>query len=161
MKPATQNGVLAAAIVAGILSLPTTWLTIRNINIQITPDFGGRILTPDSDFTGMISSNITNTSFDVTGLNGHVTLLVKFPIWLIVCLAISACLFLIADRSHAIVFPRVLLWVVAIASLVLTVLPLVIALGSGRATPGIGWLLGLACAATPVAVLWSSRTSKR
>jgi len=156
MKPATQNGLLAAAIVAGLLSLPTTWMTIRNTNIRITPNFGGQLLTPDTDFSNLIVPSVSKTTFDVTGLNGHVTLLTKFPIWLIVGLAVTACLFLIADNAPAISFPRILLWCVSLVSLGLTLLPLVIALGSGRASPGIGWLLGLACAVAPVVVLWST-----
>ena len=159
MKPATQNGLLIAAIVAGILSLPSTWMTIRNANIRITPNFGGQLITPDADFANLIIPSVTNTSFDVTGFNGHVTLLAKFPIWLIVGIAIAGCLFQIAGKFDAFAFPRMLLWLIAISALVLTVLPLVVALGSGRASPGIGWFFGLACAVTPVVVLWSTRIS--
>ncbi|GAA4445650.1 hypothetical protein [Novipirellula rosea] len=159
VKPATQNGLLAAAIVAGLLSLPSTWMTIRNANIRITPNFGGQLITPDADFANLIIPRVTNTSFDVTGLNGRVTLLATFPIWLVISIAIAGCLFQIAGKFDAIAFPRMLLWFIAISALALTVLPLVIALGSGRASPGIGWFLGLACAVTPVVVLWSTRTS--
>ncbi|WP_442511484.1 hypothetical protein SH528x_003165 [Novipirellula sp. SH528] len=159
MKPATQNGLLTAAIVAGLLSLPSTWMTIRNTNIRITPNFGGQLITPDTEFANLVIPSVTNTSFDVTGLNGHVTFLAKFPIWLIVGIAITGCLFQIAEKFDAIAFPRILLWSIAISALALTVLPLVIALGSGRSSPGIGWFLGLACAVTPVVVLWSTRTS--
>ena len=161
MKPATQNGLLAAAIVAGLLSLPTVWMTIRNTDIQIRPTFGGQLLSPNSDFSKLIVPNVTNTHFDVTGLNGHVTLVVKLPIWLVVVFAMVTCLFLLLDNSRSLSFPRGMLWSLCILSLVFTTLPLVLGLASGRASPGIGWLLGLFCAATPLVVLWSCKERGR
>jgi hypothetical protein len=136
-------------------------MTLHRANVQTFPRFGAGAVLRGHDTFDLATSNLTDTGLDMTGLNGHVTLGIKFPIWLITCLAISVSLFLVADGFSSIAIPRLLLWAIAICSLVLTVLPLMIALRSGHATPGIGWFLGLACATTPIVVLWLSRASRQ
>ena len=157
MKTATQNGLLAAAIVAGLLSLPTVWMTLSNTSIQFTPNVGGQILTRNTDFSNVIIPNVMNTRFEVTGLNGHIRFLVKVPIWLVVVLGMVSCLFLILNNLPMLSFPRGLLWCICVVSFVYTTLPVLIGLTSGRVAPGIGWFLGLFCSAVPFIVLWSPR----
>ena len=77
MKQQHKNSLLALAIFCGLLSLPMTWLTIRDAQIQ-------------SGFGEMFNSAFGGITIDVTGLNGHLTFLVKTPIWFIVLLAIAA-----------------------------------------------------------------------
>jgi hypothetical protein len=153
MLTARTNALLAISTAAGLLSLPTTWLTIRSTNIRITPQISGQILSPASDLSSLFKTAVDNTYMEVTGLNGHVTLWASFPIWIIIAIAITAGACQLADNFSGFDFPRPLLWTIACLAAFLVVLPPVIGLLSGRATLGIGWVLGAACALTPVVTL--------
>ncbi len=97
MNQQTKNTMLVVAILAGLLSLPTTWMTIRNAQFQ-----GG--------MGEMFNTAFNNMTIDVTGLNGHVTFLVKTPIWLIVVLAIAASAMQLMQASQAFAVPQLLVW---------------------------------------------------
>lgn len=143
MNVRQKNTALVAAIVSGIISLPLTWMTIS------TPLFpnstGGSIPFP-------LPIQVTS-QFEVTAFNGSVTFLVTTPIWLVVCIAIAASVIQFMRQSRAFEIPSFVVWGVAIVALVWTTLPVLIAVFSGGASPSIGWLFGLICAALPLACL--------
>ncbi len=143
MNQKQKNTLLAAGIVSGLVSLPMTWMTIRNAEMQIPAGLGNLF---DSAFQGM--------AFDVTGLNGHVTLLVKTPLWFVIAIAIGANVIQIMRSSNAFAIPRIALWIVAVLAAVWVTIPISFALSSGKATVGVGWFLGLFCAAAPLACLF-------
>ncbi len=127
-----KNTLLAAGIISGLLSLPMTWMTIRNAEVQIEGGFGSLF---NSAFQGM--------TFDVTGLNGHVTMLFKTPLWFVIGVAIAANVIQIMRSSNAFAIPKIALWIVAVGSAVWITIPILLALSSGKATLGIGWFLGV------------------
>ena len=138
-----KNTLLAAGIISGLLSLPMTWMTIRNAEVQIEGGFGSLF---NSAFQGM--------TFDVTGLNGHVTMLFKTPLWFVIGVAIAANVIQIMRSSNAFAIPKIALWIVAVGSAVWITIPILLALSSGKATLGIGWFLGVFCAAAPLICLF-------
>ena len=148
MNPKQKNTLLAAGILSGLISLPMTWMTIRNAEMQIEGGFGNLF---NSAFQGM--------TFDVTGLNGHVTMLFKTPLWFVIGVAIAANVIQLMRSSNAFAIPRIALWIVAVVAAVWITIPIVLALSSGKATLGIGWFLGLFCAAAPLVCLFVPETT--
>ncbi len=144
MNSKQKNSVLVAGILAGVISLPLPWMSISNPVLQ--SPLGGSIPLP---IFGQVQ---------VTGFNGSVTFLVTSPIWLVIALAIGASVAQFMRQSKMFEIPTFVVWAIAILALTLTIVPLIGALTSGQASPGIGWLLGLFCAAAPVICL-ATRTS--
>lgn len=134
MNPKQKNTLLAAGIVSGLLSLPMTWMTIRNADIKINGGFGDLL---DSAFQGM--------TFDVTGVNGHVTLLFKTPLWFVVAISIAANAVLLMRSSDMFAIPKRALRIVVIGATFWVTVPMINVLLTGDATLGIGALLGLCC----------------
>jgi hypothetical protein len=147
MKQQQKNSLLAAAIFAGLLSLPMTWMTISGAEIQ-----GGLGELFGSAFGGM--------TINVTGLNGHVTLLVKTPIWFIVLVAVSASGLQLMKGTNAVSVPASLEWGAAGISVAWVSIAILIAIFSGQSTLAIGALLGLFSAGTPLATLILSTDTK-
>ncbi len=147
MNPKQKNTLLAAGIVSGLMSLPMTWMTIRNADVKINGGFGDLL---DSAFQGM--------TFDVTGLNGHVTLLFKTPLWFIVAIAIAANALQLMRSSDVFAIPKSALRIVVIGATIWVILPIINVLLTGDATLGIGALLGLSCAAAPLVCLFVTDT---
>lgn len=147
MDSKQKNTLLAAGIVSGLVSLPMTWMTIRNAEVQIEGGLGNLF---NSAFQGM--------TFDVTGLNGHVTMLLKTPLWFVVGAAIAANVLQLMKSSNAFAIPRLALWIVAVAAAVWITIPILLALSSGKATLGIGWFLGVCCAVAPLIGLFAPET---
>ncbi|GIX01047.1 MAG: hypothetical protein KatS3mg111_4379 [Pirellulaceae bacterium] len=147
MTQPQKNTALVCGIVAAVLSLPLTWMTIQNAQIQ-----GG--------FGNMFNS-LGGMTINVTGLNGHLTFLIKTPIWFIVCVAISANVLQLMASSQSFAIPKVAQWATAIVATLWVGLAVLIAIGSGKATLGIGALLGFASAVIPVVCLFlTSRSSQ-
>jgi len=142
MNPKQKNTLLAAGIVSGLMSLPMTWMTIPTAEMQI--EGGGDLF--NSAFQGM--------TFDITGLNGHVTLLLKTPLWFVVGIAIALNVLQLMRSSDAFAIPKSALWIVAIGAAIWITIPMIMVLSSGEATLGIGWFLGLCCAAAPLVCLF-------
>lgn len=138
MNVKQKNSLLLAAIVSGLLSLPMTWLTIRNA--QVFGELGSMF----SQFGGM--------SINVTALNGSVTLLVKVPIWFVVCISIAASAVQLLRGSDLFAIPKGAEWGLAILGTIWTTVPLFLSFG-GNATVAVGWLLGLFCAVVPLICL--------
>ncbi|GAB5439756.1 MAG: hypothetical protein Fues2KO_01050 [Fuerstiella sp.] len=134
---------LAGAVVLGLLSLPMTWMTIHNAQIS-----GGMFSMP-----GM--------SLDVTGLNGHVTLLVKTPLWFVVSVIVAAAVAQWMHFTGTITVPRPLAAVLSIAGLGWVGLAIVISLASSQASLGLGALIALAAAVmTLISVIkWGDSTN--
>ena len=143
MNPKQKNTLLAAGIVSGLLSLPMTWMTIRNAEFNIEGGFGDLF---NSAFQGM--------TFDITGLNGNVTLLFKTPLWFIVAIAIAANALQLMRSSEMFAIPKGALRIVVIGATFWVTVPIINVLLTGEATLGIGALLGLCCAAAPLVCLF-------
>jgi hypothetical protein len=143
MNPKQKNTLLAAGIISGLMSLPMTWMTIRNADIKINGGFGDLL---DSAFQGM--------TFDVTGLNGYVTFLFKTPLWFLVAIAIVANALQLMRSSDVFAIPKSAIRIVAIAASIWVTVPTINVLLTGEATLGIGALLGLCCAAAPLVCLF-------
>jgi len=140
VKQQHKNSLLALAIVAGLLSLPMTWMTIRGAQIQ-----GG--------FGEMFNSALGGMTFDVTGLNGHLTFLVKTPIWFIILVAIAASVVQLMRGSKTFAIPSAVEWGLACVAVAWVGFAFVVPLFSDQASFGMGALLGLFAAATPLAML--------
>lgn len=139
MNPKQKNTLLAAGVISGLMSLPMTWMTIRNADIKINGGFGDLF---DSAFQGM--------TFDVTGLNGYVTLLFKTPLWFVVSIAIAANALQLMRSSDVFAIPKSAIRIVAIAATIWVTIPIINVLLTGDATLGIGALLGFCCAGAPL-----------
>lgn len=137
-----KNTLLVTAILAGLVSLPLTWMTIHNPQLQLGGGMNG--------LTEMFGTPI---SFDVTGLNGHVTMLIKAPLWFVVCVAMGASVLQLMQNSKVFAVPTIVAMFAAVIGMVWTAAPIVPALVTGKGTPGIGWLLAMYCAAVPLACL--------
>jgi hypothetical protein len=140
MTQPQKNTALALAIVAGVMSLPLPWMTIRGATIQSGP---GHIFHSASD----------GLTIDVTGLNGHVTLLFKTPIWFIVGVAIAASVLQLMHHSGMFAVPRFAEWLTSIIAVAWVAPAIIVAMLSGKTAPGLGLLLGLAAAVIPVVCL--------
>lgn len=139
MTQQAKNSLLAAAILAGLLSLPATWMTITAS--QLRGPAGGLL----SVFDGL--------RVNVTGLNGSLTLLIAMPIWLIVGIAIGSSALQLAKDSKTFAVPPALQWGTAIVAVAWIIVPLTIGMLSKGASPGIGALLGLFAAGAPLVTL--------
>ena len=146
MTQPQKNTTLALGIVAGLLSLPLPWMTLRGATMQ-------------GNIGDMFNAQFGEMTIDVTGLNGHVTILFKTPLWFIVGVAITANVLQLMRNSKSFAIPRSAEWLAAIVAVVWIVLAILVALFSGKATPGIGSLLGLASAVIPVVCLTVSSPS--
>lgn len=145
MTQPQKNSALVLAMIAGLISLPMTWMTIQQVEWQ--GGFGPAFIPP---FGGM--------KFDVTGLNGSVTFLVKTPIWFIVGVAISASLLQLMQESQTFAVPKFAIWMTPLLAVGWVLIVITLALFSGKATLGLGSLLGLFAAVVPAvcAVMQSS-----
>jgi hypothetical protein len=140
MNAKQKNSLLAVGVLAGLASLPTTWVTIRDAQVKSGL---GEIF--DSAFSGM--------TITATCLTGSVTLLVSVPLWLVVSVSIVAGILQLMRYSQAFAIPKLAEWATAIVGVVWASVPMVIVLFSCKATPGIGWLFGVLCAAAPLVCL--------
>jgi len=142
MTQQTKNTLLVLAIVAGAVSLPLTWMTIRGAQVE-----------------GGLGEMFGGMTFHVTGLNGYVTFLIKVPIWAIVGLAALASSLQLMNSSAMFAVPRAAEWFVALLALAWIVIALGVALISGQAALKIGSALGFFCALVPVICLASPTPS--
>lgn len=131
-----KNSALALAIVAGLVSLPMTWVTV-------TASIQGESEGTRFSFGGMAQ--------DYTGFNSYVTNVFTIPIWVVVSIAIVACLLQLMRNTKMFAIPRVAEWGSAIISLVW--IGTFVFVGMFQATLGMGSFLGLFCAAVPIICL--------
>lgn len=142
MDTKQQNTLLVGAVLAGLLSLPMTWLTIHNVQ----PSFGNGL-------GGLFGSEFPRMSLDVNGLNGHLTLLIKSPIWFVVAIAIGASVLQLMKHSKAFAIPSIVEWIAALVGVIWTAAPVIPMALTGKATLGIGWVLAFASAVIPLVCL--------
>lgn len=148
MTQPQKNTALTFAIIAGLFSLPLTWMTIRGARMQ-----GG--------LGDMFNSMLGEMTVNVTGLNGHLTFLVKTPIWFIVSVAIAASVLQLMQSSKTFAIPHVVEWLTAIVAVAWVFFPIVMVLFSDKATLGIGLLLGFVSAVIPAICLATSSSQKQ
>ena len=168
-----KNTLLVTAILAGLMSLPLTWMTIHNARVQSEGGVNirlGFISAHDHNaelkFGGgmndrggmnahieMFGAPYSAMSFDVTGLNGHVTMFFNAPLWFVICVAIGANVLQLMQHSRLFTVPTFAAWGTALIGIVWTSAPIGLTLVTGKATPGIGWLPAMYCAAAPIVCL--------
>ncbi|QDU55550.1 hypothetical protein [Aeoliella mucimassa] len=134
-----NNNQIVLCVIAGVLlvfSLPLTWMTIQNPTVS----FNG---SPFGDTAmNFPMSNMLPVSMKVTGLNGHITLGVQLPIWLLVTAAISAIGLVGLNIASVTNIPSVT------PVLILGVVTLYLATGifaalGGNASLGIGYIMAI------------------
>lgn len=155
MNPKQKNTLLASAIIAGVLAVPMTWFTIHN------PQFDLR----GGPFSAMFNmQNFNGMPLNVTGFNGSVSLFgISAPLWFVAMLAIGASGLQYLRNSPTFEIPRIAEWIVATIACAWTTIPILFGLGMGKASLGMGWVLGTYCAVAPLAALFleSKRTAPR
>ena len=139
MNPKHKNTLLVTAIASGLLSLPMTWMTIRNAEMRFK---GG--------LEGLFDSALQGMTLDVTGLNGYATLLFKTPLWFVVLVAIAANAIQLIRSSDKFTIPKTSFRIAAFGATIWVTIPMVNVLLTGDATPGIGWFLAIFCAVAPL-----------
>ena len=138
MHAANKNQVVLCAIAAVLLlcSLPTTWATINNAQLNFN---GG----PFGDGGFQMTMPTPAMSIDVTGLNGYVTLGVKIPIWLLAVAGAGALALAALNAAQVTKVPPVAL-LVALGVVGLFFAVGLVAMLGGNATLGIGYVLAFA-----------------
>lgn len=142
MTQPQKNTALASAIVAGVISLPLTWMTIRPETME-----------SPLNLNDILNSPFRVMTFNVTGFNGHVTFPFRTPIWFIVGIAIAANVLQLMQNSKMFAISRVAEWLTSIIAVAWVLVVIIVALLSDRASLGIGSVLGLASAVIPIVCL--------
>ena len=149
MTRGQKNTLLACGAAAALLSIPLPWMTVSQPTGEMFFPGG----SPPAGLRAAAGGLLPTVTADVTGLNGHVTLLVKVPLWLVALAAAAACGVPLLSGAGAFEVPRWLPWALAVPAGVWVGASLVIALFSARATPGIGVFFGVAAVAAALANL--------
>ena len=132
-----NNAILmgVGAILALVISLPLEWMTIHNAPMQFN---GG-----PQGLGNMIAPSLTTMTVKVTGINGHITFLVKLPIWLIVVVGMIGVLLAVLNCLRVASIPRIAVLIPLSLSTLYVVITLVITIGIEEATVGIGIFIAL------------------
>lgn len=87
-----KNRVLLSAVAMGLLlcSIPTTWMTINNASLTFDAPMFGDSSPFGQGGPSLQMPSLGGMAINVTGLNGHITLGTKAPIWLLVVVAVGA-----------------------------------------------------------------------
>ncbi len=125
-------------MLALVISLPLEWMTIKIAKMNI-PQFGGGF----EGLGNMMSSTFGNMSTSVTGFNGHVTLLAKLPIWLIVVVGLMGVLLAVLNSLRITMLPKYVPLIPMAISAIYVLATLLIAAGSSEATVGIGGFVAI------------------
>ena len=128
-----ENNRIVALVIATLLmlfSLPAEWMAISNATITSGAFPGGF-----PNFGGMTLS--------VTGMNGHITLGINLPIWLIICIGIVGVILSLLNISKTIELPKVALMIPLGLSFLFVVFGIGVGLSSSNASLGIGGFLAL------------------
>lgn len=140
MNQKQKNSLLVAGIIAGVISLPMTWMSIRGASFE-------------GPMGSLFNQTMEGVSINVTGLNGSVTLLVKMPIWFLVLMGVAASSLQLMRSSAMFEIPPAVAWSTSILSCGGIAIAILITLFSSQASLGLGALVGLAGAAIPLACL--------
>lgn len=131
MTQQQKNTAALFAVIAGVISIPLTWMTI----------YGGRLTAgPGSQIS------IPIEKMYVTGVNGSITVIFQTPIWFIVGIAVAANVLQLMRNSRQFAIPRFAEWLAALFGVVWIGAGISLALFSDKVSLGIGSLLGLFCA---------------
>lgn len=144
MNDQTRTSLLVVGIIAGALSIPMTWFTIHNA--QMNGPF------PGMSFPG-------GMSFDVTGLNGSITFLFKIPIWFLSLAAVGANVLQLLRNNAAFPVSKVVDGILAGVACVWIAIGVLTSLSG--ASLGIGAILGLAAAVIPLVTLFIGNSEKK
>ncbi len=131
MKQPQKNAAALFAILAGLVSIPLTWMTVYGAQLTGGP---GNLKTIPID------------KLYVTGVNGSITFLFPTPIWIIIGIAIVSNLLQLVHYSRQLVLLRLVEWLTALFGVVWIGLGICVALFSDKTTLGVGSLLGFFCA---------------
>lgn len=131
MTQQQKNTAALFAVIAGLTSIPLTWMTI----------YGGRLTAGEGS-----QISIPIAKLYVTGVNGSITVLFQTPIWFIVGIAIAANMLQLMRNSRQFAVPRFAEWLAALFGVVWIGAGISLTLFSDKITLGIGSLLGLFCA---------------
>ena len=135
-----KNSALVGAIVLAVVSLPLTWMSIQNAQLQ-------------GEFGALFGKAFRGISLDVTGLNGNITFLVETPIWFIICVVILASVLQLMNGSKTFAIPILAEWITAALAIGWTGLAVILGSISDEATLGMGAILGFFSAVIPCACL--------
>jgi hypothetical protein len=108
---------------------------------------------PPQQLGAMFSDTLGSITVEVTGLGGYLTFPVKTPLWFVVMVAVAASVLQLLKERKDFAIPVGAQWGAAILAVAWVGRALGIALLSGKATLGIGAILGLLAAATPLVLL--------
>lgn len=131
MTQQQKNTAALFAVIAGLTSIPLTWMTI----------YGGRFIAGQGS-----QISIPIEKMYVTGVNGSITVLFQTPIWFIVGIAIAANMLQLIHSYRQFAVPRFAEWLAALFGVVWIGAGISLTLFSDKITLGIGSLLGLFCA---------------
>ncbi|QDT45878.1 hypothetical protein Pan241w_60060 [Gimesia alba] len=140
-----KNTAAVFAILAGLISLPLTWMTISGVQLN------GQLV--NGDLGNPISFPFPIGNINVTGFNGHITLFIKTPIWLVISIAIVANVLQLMHKSVQFAVPHFAQWLTALFGFTWISMAICVVLFSDKAGLGIGSLLGLFCAAVALICL--------
>jgi hypothetical protein len=145
MTQSGSNRVILSAVAVGLLacSLPLNWMSIKNLQIDLagTPFGNGGPFgeaAPQLQFP-----TLPGMQFEVTGLNGSITLGASLPIWLLVVAAVGATLIGMLNELRVASVPP-LLPLVILGLVAVFLVAGIVATFSGDASLGIGYLLATA-----------------
>lgn len=138
MTQPLKNTAAVFAILAGLISLPLTWMSISGAQLN------GQLV--NGDLGNPFSFPFPIGNINVTGFNGHITVLFKSPIWLIVSIAIASNVLQLMQNTVQFAVPRFAQWLTALFGVLWICMAIGVTLFSDKASLGIGSLLGLFCA---------------
>ena len=141
------------AMLALLVSLPLEWMMIHNGTMQFTGGFQG--------FGGGMPGSLGGMSLAITGFNGHITLLVKLPIWLIVIAGLTGALLAILNDRGVTTLPKFVPLLFLCLSSVYVVAAMLVAIGSSSASVGIGPFVALIGLAMGLVLALTSRSNQK
>ena len=131
MKPKNIIFLGIFAILALVVSLPMEWITLHKASFVPDRTFG--------NFSNMLPNTI---AMSITGLNGHITWLVKMPIWFIVVIGIAGVVISVLIGIRAILLPTWALLIPIVFSGIYMFIGLSVGLKE-QASIGIGLIVAL------------------
>ncbi len=128
-------------MVTGPVSLPMPWMSVSGAQI-------------DGSLGELATATLGDITVNANAFNGHITFLVKTPIWFIVAVAIAASVLQLMENSPAFSIPPLAQWLTATAGVVWIGLVVVLPVFAENAALGIGALVGMVAAVIPLVFLW-------
>ena len=147
MTTARKNTLLASAIIAGVISLPMTWIHAANVDAELNTEL-------PSGMAELFGGMLKGMEFDVSGTQGTIPILGGLPFWGAVAIAAIASIAQLLNGSSSFDVPSIALWLLAIVGSATISLPIVSGLfGTAEISPRLGWFVALYAGFVPVLVL--------